>query len=226
MTVGLEIINVNGNPQITEGFSNLQYLGKVTTTVAISFAGRYYNNGQGVIVGDATDFIAYRCENGAATIMAKCFVRSGKLYALFYGEYVGETVTCYRFGYPSIPFGHNFEIYNSAGKIIFSDTAKFMKIATSMRGTYPLSTENDVVLATINHTTGIKCAVMIAQQVVSSRSVGWNWGDFKQWQQNFTFNSDSILVKYSLIVNEYGMGGYPLSGFTNYSFLVLDVTNL
>ena len=202
-----EVINSNGVIQITDAFKNLALVGKetatVTTTNTISFSSI-----------QPSDLVAFRCNNGYP--VATPFTTLN----------VGAEITIYRFNYPVVSRGNNFEVRNASGDVVFSDNEKYMKVVASASDVTDVhSLSVDQVITTVYHPSNLTTAVLAGSILSASICIPNVW---RHYSQCFTFSSGVITSTWKLMGADVVPGGFPYIDITQngYNFLVLDVTNL
>lgn len=145
MTAGIEIYNNNNILQITNQYRNLQFLGKGTiqcTQLGMSSSQWASND---IILTNTSEFLCFRPETNDVPVLlyGRTFLRNGVLNSRIavannasYPHLTNPiTVTYYRFSLaPAVQKGNHFEVYDSAGELVFSDGASFMKVIASCKG--------------------------------------------------------------------------------------------
>ncbi len=236
MGSGIEIYNYDNILQITDKFTNIQFIEKTTVTLLTRITS-YYANGVDRYYANVTltaldkEMYAIRCDNG------KFINWSGSRTILGSGNYGPLTlnirgerdaiVTVYRFSYASIPSGNYFEVRNENGNIVFSDNAKFMKVIDSKSGLRTRPTPIGVPLITTSHSSNILTAV-------SSGYYTWevDYDDYSflgaSRRQSFTFNPTETIYSFeNYFVADSPNYHYDRRTFDlNYQYIVLDVTGL
>ena len=243
MVSGVEIYNDSGVIQITSKFRNLQYLGKVELTIPANNILSLSSKVE-IPVEIGTEWVAFKCSNDKYIVDAIVYASpyDGSKLVVVKGR-IGANVTCYKFGFPSTP-GKYFEVYNELAELIFSDTAKYMKILESRNGSYTqaefdasvlfvgseIEAQVPTVTGTINIPSGKDVAIMgqlasyCWREYVNGKYAGqWLW----DVSQVFTFNASTIT--YGLKTHDYNdYKGYGIGLVMKpyYNFLVIDVTGL
>jgi hypothetical protein len=223
MSAGLQVYNNNGYLQITKSFRNLRLIGKTTITLS---AGNGYSASANIILNANTQFIAYNTVGGAWAYVRGISIVNGQSGSTIIGS-PNATITYYELGYPVTQAGSYFEVYDGVGKLVFSDNAKYMKaiaaysgaVASNNVGTTPYVINNIGIPGGITPAILVGCGVF---EVAGTMPHVYYFGQVN------VFNPGQIVSQVQVVAVNNG----PVVGNTiyyqalNYSFLVLDVTNL
>ncbi|CQR73294.1 hypothetical protein SOV_50770 [Sporomusa ovata DSM 2662] len=247
MSAGLEVYNTNGFLQITDSFRNLQYLGKETISVGSANSPFICSAYSSVVPFTDTKMLAFRCTNGKRVqrVTISKNTTNNTDWVDVYAE-AGAIVTVYKYGFPVTKTGAYFEVYNSAGSLVFSDNAKYMKVLGMYSGTTTIATDytpiisdwnvagNSQTIKTPRILKNVAVGSAITTAVIPSQST-YYWDRFpatvgqdtREYQQYWTFASTTVDtgIIYSNF-NEYQGLGSGLIFKDRYDFLVIDVTGL
>lgn len=245
MSAGLEVYNTNNFLQITDSFRNLQFLGKETITVGSNNSPFICSAYSSVVPFTDTKMLAFRCTNGKRVqrvAISKNTVNNTD-WVDVYAE-AGAIVTVYKYGFPAVKTGAYFEVYNSAGALVFSDNNKYMKVLGMYSGTTTIATDYTPIITdwsgsgTIVKTPRILKSVAVSSTITTAvipSQTTYYWDrypattgqDTREYEQYWTFSSTTVDtgIIYSTY-NEY----QGLSSGTifkdRYDYLIVDVTGL
>ena len=229
MSAGITVYNNNNILQISESFSTMELVAKVTVSTGTSIQIPLY------------DTIAFKVPNGYW-----CSILTGQYYSQDNTQYIkfigNSNITYYQFRYSSgtIPAGNYFEIYDTNGNRIFSDGQQSLKVLSGYLGTYTGSAHTSETDGTgwgrsMDGTIVTSCPSRVNQAILLNTPctcMGWNYSGgqtemrFHQ-QLGFSFNSDnsiSALLKTTQNENNYGEEYWQI--INDYSFLTVDISNL
>lgn len=220
MSHAIEVINDNGIIQITNSFKNLQLVGKGTVN---SWESLTFNK---------DDVVAIRIDSGWVGLYHNPRIINNDVIMTFVSNI--NPITYYKFSYADVinPISNYFEVRDSFGKIIFSDTLQPMKVINSVNSVTGAEGYNKGYMSdgrficSVSHPPDKKTAVVVgdlAMQIVISTFAPENLA--RLLEQTFSFNVGSV-DSYWRIFKENKYSGQSTITFPNYNFLVLDVTNL
>jgi len=234
MTSGLVVYNDTNNLQITDSFKNLQFLYKGTTAPDTKV---YFN---------INDIIAFNCADGNWVGMWINYKDTSFPYprtdtglprsdggtqkcCLFRGS---STITYYVFGFDVVSSGHYFEVKNSVGEVVFSDSEKFMKVIASCAGQDGGNTASPATCHNrIFNTTAIPLNTTPAV-IPGLRCWNTGWGSAggdKTGHDHhmYEFQNGAVNSLYKNMRTEYFGEAYArASRNIFYNYLLIDVTNL
>lgn len=236
----MEVYNNNNILQITDKYSNIQFVDKTTVTLPNKIEQDSYYSGLQLNFHTYTslvryyrditlptlskDMFAFRCENDK---FVQCFgtKKSDGTLALTVSGEQGAIVTIYRFSYSEIPPGEHFEVRSVGGKVVFSDKGKFMKVIDSKQGSRIRPTTLGSTIDTTDHDPNKIVAV-------STGNLSWEVTYVEYLGmvgaidcQSFKFNSGQLISTFE----SYYAGGTDTLWYdytVNYQYLVIDVTGL
>ncbi|TWH49585.1 hypothetical protein [Sporomusa sp. KB1] len=235
MGAGLQIYNNNNILQIDSAFKNIQFIDKHQITVSSQYVydgslGNTLDIRSTSLTLDAylNSFFACRVENGLSVTWSEIYPKDGSSPGINFIGDNGAIVTIYRFSYASIPAGQCFEVMNSSGERVFSDTAKFLKVLDSRTGYAGGKLSTGYVLGSTSHSSSIKTAVAVGGCYWLTENDNYAQTGYA-WRQGYTFNSTETIGFCKQIINGKYMTNYTYKDTRlnyNYHYFVIDVTGL
>ncbi|MDF2499292.1 MAG: hypothetical protein K0Q77_6 [Anaerosporomusa subterranea] len=252
MAAGIQVFTPSGDLQIDDSFLNYRFLGK-STIIADTYGDSF--NWAGTWYKDVADYcypgelLAFRREDiefepdttrrFATTASASYLIsNNGKIgfrvlpesnYGYF--DTNRPLITIYRFGLTTEnEKGKHFEVFDSTGKLVFSDGRNYMRVVQGLNGLdlalptgYGDNRPIPAVFANINHSPSIKTAMAIL-----STAFYWETAPGYTWEvaHGFAFYPDRVEVRYVLSGGYSEGGGVQWDSQRHYHILMLDVTGL
>jgi len=227
---GIAVYNNNNYLQISGDNRNYSFLGKQTINFKKASGWAMKNNSMITTSFNPDELIAFNCTNnvGIGSMYLPHMVNGFKIYRFSTDIQKDTQVNFYRFGIKenSTP-GKHFEVYNSLGERVFSDTDRYLKIIdninVAVNPTYAVNLNNPSTGTIIGNTFAAtkKLAVIATMPcfAINIPQYALNMGF-----ATYTFTSSSCDCKWFW---DGGMDKYSsalMQRFCNY--LVVDVTGL